>query len=485
MKRMCLVLALVLSFPALRRATAEINSIKIDHLIDAYVKTGRFQGSVLLAKQGEVVYQKGFGFANAEWSVPNKPETKFRVASITKQFTAMLVVQLIADGKLKLNGKLSDYVPEWPKATGEQITILELLTHQSGIPDYTNPAFGESSCDPNQRMTLAKSFWGKPLDFAPGSRFSYSNSGYYMLGVVIERVTGKPYERVLRERILEPLSMNDSGFDDPDAVLPNRAAGYQRTPAGLRNAPAATMCRPYSAGGMYSTVLDLGKWDAALYTDKLVDRKYIDLIFQPAVKTGDHGDSYGFGWRIANRSMPGVTRTVHLAEHSGHISGFSTFIVRIKDDRHLIVLLGNEARADCTALANGITQILYGGEAEAPKTALSDVLGRSIVERGVEWAVREFRDLKQNHSAEYSADEAELNSLGYYFLAKKKTSEAVAVFKLNVELFPNSWSVYDSLGEAYAVAGNRELAIQNYERAHKLDPSESSPEQALKRLKAR
>lgn len=364
MERCLAVLALLLSLPPLRAAESKADSI--DRLMQAYASAGLFQGSVLVADRGEVILQKGYGLANVELNVPNTPETKFRLGSLTKQFTAMLVLQLAAEGKVKLEGRITDYIPEYPKASGERITIHHLLTHQSGIPDFTKAEFARLSREYFSPIDLVKVFWEKPLDFNPGAKYSYSNSGYFVLGVVIEKVAGKPYEHVLRERILEPLDMRDTGCDHNDVILPQRAAGYSKTPDGLRNAAYIEMSNPFSAGAMYSTVLDLRKWDAALYTEKLVGKKYLDRVFQPAVTAGQDR-AYGYGWTISTWTLPGSKRPLRVTEHIGGINGFSSIMARLPEDRHLIVLLANIMGADWGRAPRAIAQILYGEQPEMPQ----------------------------------------------------------------------------------------------------------------------
>ncbi len=358
------VLALLLSPVPLQAAESKADSI--DHLMQAYASAGLFQGSVLVADRGEVILQKGYGLANVELNVPNTPETKFRLGSLTKQFTAMLVLQLAAEGKVKLEGRITDYIPEYPKASGERITIHHLLTHQSGIPDFTKAEFARLSREYFSPIDLVKVFWEKPLDFDPGAKSSYSNPGYFMLGVMIEKVAGKPYEQVLRERILGPLDMQDTGCDHNDVILLQRAAGYSKTPDGLRNAAYIEMSNPFSAGAMYSTVPDLRKWDAALYTEKLVGKKYLDLMFQPAVAVGQDR-AYGYGWTLSTWTLPGSKRPLRVTEHVGGINGFSSIMARLPEDRHLIVLLANIIGADWGSAPRAIAQILYGEQPEMPQ----------------------------------------------------------------------------------------------------------------------
>jgi CubicO group peptidase (beta-lactamase class C family) len=206
---------------------------KIETLLNQYYKFQEFNGSVLVAEEGQVIYKKGFGLSNMEWNIPNTPDTKFRLGSITKQFTAMLVMQLVEEGKLKLNIPITNYIPEYPKNSGNKITIHHLLTHTSGIPNYTSlPGFGDIVRDPETPLDLIKTFWELPLEFEPGARFQYSNSGYIVLGYILEKVTGKSYQDLLKEKIFDPTGMKNSGYDQTSEIIPK---GLQDT---IKSAPA-------------------------------------------------------------------------------------------------------------------------------------------------------------------------------------------------------------------------------------------------------
>jgi CubicO group peptidase (beta-lactamase class C family) len=254
---------------------AQDKSAKIQEVLTLAHKYRQFNGTALVAENGKVIYKGAFGLANMEWAIPNTPDTKFRLGSITKQFTATLIMQLVEQGKIKLDGKLSDYLPDYRKDIGEKVTIHHLLTHTSGIPSYTGlPKFFEDvSRNPYKVDEFVKKYASGDLQFEPGSKFAYNNSGYFLLGAIIEKVTGKPYEQVLKENILDRVGMNNTGYDHHDTILQKRAAGYSKTPDGYTNAPYLDMSIPYAAGSMYSTVEDLYLWDQALYTDKLISAK--------------------------------------------------------------------------------------------------------------------------------------------------------------------------------------------------------------------
>ena len=219
---------LLLIFITANSSFAQQTATQIDELMKKYYDYGQFNGAILVAEKGKVVYAKGLGLANMEWSMPNQPDTKFRIGSITKQFTATLILQLVEEGKLKLDGKITDYLTDYRKDTGDRVTIHHLLNHTSGIPSYTSrPDFRTAIMrNPYKITDFVKQLTSGDLEFEPGSKFSYNNSGYVLLGAIIEKVTGKSYETVLTERILKPLGMTNSGYDSTSPLLPKRASGY-------------------------------------------------------------------------------------------------------------------------------------------------------------------------------------------------------------------------------------------------------------------
>ena len=230
-----LLLAAIFILP--NSGLAQTKAQKIDALMTKFHEYGQFNGAVLVAENGKVIFKKGYGLANMEWNIPNMPETKFRLGSITKQFTAMLILQLAEQGKLKLDGKIADYLPDYPRSTGEKVTIHHLLTHTSGIPSYTGfPQFSsEMSRDPYAPAAFVKTFSDSALQFEPGAKFSYNNSGYFLLGVIIEKVAGKSYEQALQENILQPLNMQNTGYDYHSPIINRRANGYEKRPGGYVN----------------------------------------------------------------------------------------------------------------------------------------------------------------------------------------------------------------------------------------------------------
>ena len=466
-----LVLFGVLAFQV--AAFAQDKAGKIDQLISLYNKYGQFNGSALVADNGKVIYQKGVGLANMEWNIPNTSETKFRLGSITKQFTATLILQLVEQGKIKLDGKLIDYLPDYRQDTGAKITIHNLLSHTSGIPSYTSlPGFFTNvSRNPFAVDDFIKKYASGDLEFEPGTRFVYSNSGYFLLGAIIEKVTGKPYEQALRENIFDPLGMKNTGYDHWGAIIGKRATGYTKTPRGYETAPYLDMSIPYAAGSLYSTVEDLYLWDQALYGEKILSAKSKELMFKPNLS------NYGYGFVMTKATLgPPTKLAVPVIQHNGGINGFSTVIVRMVGEKRLIVLLDNTERGQyLDKIVLDVMSVLYDQPYEMPKRSIAEVLFNTIVEKDVASAIKQYREMKAGSSAgEYDLSEMEVNRLGYQLLQTRKVADAIEIFKLNVELFPQASNVYDSLGEAYMVHGDKELAIANYKKSLELDPKNAN-----------
>jgi CubicO group peptidase (beta-lactamase class C family) len=469
------IVALLLCRPSMAASHAE----QIDALLSAYHQKRQFNGAALVAEKGNVILKKGYGMANMEWQIPNTPDTKFRLGSITKQFTSMIVMQLVKEGRIGLDEKITTYLPDYRKDTGDRVTVRNLLSHTSGIPSYTSiPGFIQNqSRDPYKVADFVKKYTSGDLEFEPGTKFVYDNSGYFLLGAIVEHVTGKPYEEALRERIFDPLGMSDSGYDRSSRVIAKRAAGYQLTPEGYENAPYLDMSIPYAAGSLYSTVEDLYKWDRALYTDRLLPPDLKKTMMTPVL------NNYAFGWAISTMKLDDGKTEVHTIGHGGGINGFNTEIVRMPETQDLVVLLDNTSRGDkLDPLGRGIIDILHSIDAPPPKVTIVDELMKTLKTADVQHAIARYRELKANEPGKYDFRESELNNLGYVLLQRGRVADAIEIFRLNVEAYPNAWNVYDSLGEAYAAHGERDLAIANYKKSLELNPKNSNAVDALKRL---
>lgn len=455
--------------PLAHAADAVEKAAKIDKLIAQYSEQNSFTGTVLVSDHDKVIFKKGYGLANREWNIPNTPDTKFRLGSITKQFTSMLVMQQVQKGTLKLDAHLSDYLPYYRKDTGSKVTLHQLLNHTSGIPSYTDDPkfFPELSRDPYTPDAFVQKFCSGDLQFEPGSQWHYNNSGYFILGAILEHVTGKPYDVLLKQSILDPLGMKDTGYDRSDVVLSKRASGYELELADVTNAAYLDMSLPYAAGSLYSTVEDLFLWDQALYTNKLLRADLKEKLFTPAPNSRE----YGYGWFITQIPPEEAGGGSTLIQHGGGINGFNTLEYRLVRDHVLIVLLNNTPGVNLTQMADGIRAILYDREPPAPKRSLKLILGPIIAARGAEAAVARYAELKRTDPNGFDFKESQLNNLGYLLMEKNRFKDAIAIFKLNAEQFPKSGNAYDSLAEAYERDGQKSLAIANYRKSVELDPN--------------
>lgn len=462
--------------------TQSQKAAKIDEVMTTANKYRLFNGSVLIAENGKVIYKKGLGLANMEWNIPNTTETRFRLGSITKQFTAALILQLVDQGKVKVDGKISDYLPVYRKDVGNKVTVHQLLNHTSGIPSYTGlPGFMKDvSRNPFTVDEFVTKYASNDLEFEPGSKFSYNNSGYFLLGAIVEKVTGKPYATVLKEQILDPLGMKNTGYDVYGTIIEKRAAGYQKTADGYVNAPYLDMSIPYAAGSLFSTVEDLYLWDQALYTDRVVSPASKALMYKPNL------NDYAYGWAITKTNFSGGAANAPIIAHTGGINGFNTLIARFPEQKHLIVLLDNTSQGGALGgIQREIINILYGQPHELPRMPLAEILNKTIGEKGIEAGIAQYREFKTNQAKVYDFREPELNRLGYQLLSQKKLKEAIEIFKLNVAEYPQGFNTYDSLAEAYMNNGDTELAIQNYKKSLELNPQNASATAALKRLESK
>jgi CubicO group peptidase (beta-lactamase class C family) len=443
---------------------------KLDKLITAYAESGKFNGSVLVAEKGKVIYKKGFGLADMEWNIPNQPDTKHRLGSITKQFTAMLIMQLVEQSKLKLDVPISTYLPDYPKKHGDVITIHHLLTHSSGTPNFTSFQIYFKNIRPNaySPMQLVNLFADSTLQFKPGEKHAYSNSGYVLLGYIIEKVTGKTYEQVLQENIFTPLKMNNTGYDHYRRMLKNRASGYEKNGRLYVNANFIDMSVPYAAGAMYSTVEDLFLWDQALYGNQLLRKENMDLLFAKHIPSGG-SYYYGYGWGIGAIPLGNTTERIETVGHGGGIDGFNTQLTRIPSDKSFIVLLNNTGGAPLNEMVNAIAAILYDKSYNLPKRSVAYSVGNMMEKQGIPAALEYYKGIHKDSTGFY-LNEGEMNGTGYQFLQEGKAKEAAAIFKLNTQAFPKSANTYDSYGEALMALGNKKEAIENYLQSVTMNP---------------
>jgi CubicO group peptidase (beta-lactamase class C family) len=337
--------------------------------MQAEVKVNDFSGAVLVAQQGKIMYEKAFGMANREWNIPNGAETKFQIGSLTKQFTAAAILQLAEAGKLKLDDRLSKYIPDFPK--GDTVTLHMLLTHTSGIKSYTGiRGFSKVAALPYSRDSVIAFFKNEPYDFSPGTKYRYNNSGYFLLGYIIEKVTGQLYSDYILNNVVKKAGLQNTSINRLDSILTNRAEGYTKTKSGWKHAIHIAMEFPYSAGAMVSTSGDLYKWNKALFEGRVVSPAMLTKMTTPFL------GKYGFGLGID--SLDNHRRI----GHNGGIPGFISHDVYFPaEDIHIIVLSNNSSNS--SGIANALSAILFNKEVAAPYKHVAVILDSAMLKRYV------------------------------------------------------------------------------------------------------
>ena len=321
---------------------------RMEQIIQSYVADHKFMGSVLVARDGKTLLDKGYGFANLEWQVPDTPTTKFRIGSITKQFTAASILLLEERGKLKTDDPVKKYMPDAP-AAWDKVTIFHLLTHTSGIPSFTSfPDLPKRQLEAMTPQQLVDWFRDKPLEFEPGTKWNYSNSGYVLLGYLIEKISGQSYADFVQQNIFTPLGMKDSGYDSNSAIIERRAAGYAPGKNGPENAGFVNMTVPLSAGGLYSTTEDLLRWEQGLFGGKLLSPASLAKMTTP------FKEDYAFGLGVSSQGG-------HKAiTHDGGIQGFNTSMIYYPDEKLVIEVLANINGPAAGQIAAALGKVAHG-----------------------------------------------------------------------------------------------------------------------------
>ena len=355
--------------------SATDKAARIDELVTRYEQCGYLNGAVLVAEHGKVLYEKGVGKADIRAQTPNTPKTKFGIASITKQFTAVLVLQQVAKGNLRLEGTVSEYLPWYRKDTGDRMTIEQLLHHTSALPaDYDSPEFSESAAATRryEPRFFAEKFCQPDLVAKPGTKWAYSNGGYVLLGLILEQATGKSFSDLLHEQILIPLGMTNTGLDQNDLAQKGGAVGYTRH-AGPRYAvgPDLDRVHVFSAGAMYSTVEDLFRWNQALSTGNLLTRDMREQVFKPGLS------DWAYGWFVTRipGGRPGAGSA--LAEMRGDMPGnFFAWTLRYPEQDAVVIVLRN-GYGSTEHFEDNLQAILFNQQPRFPSRSPKDLVAHT------------------------------------------------------------------------------------------------------------
>lgn len=466
---------------------------KYEEYLSAAHARGQFNGTALVFDGGKVVYQRAFGLRSIDPIDSLDLNSQFRLASVSKQFTAMAIMILKEQGKLRYDQDVRDFIPELPY---EGITIRHLLHHLSGLPLYeqlmdenwkTDLSFDDPARYTNGNEDVIKLLaeLKAPLFFKPGEQFKYSNTGYNLLGTIVARASGMSFADFTQKYIFDPAGMTRTVMYDfvigTDPKMPDRAYGFQVAWDGTTRSPADShyLNRGLGEDGVYSTVGDLLKWDRILYTDKLVSKATLEEAFTPAVLDNGGKTDFGFGWFI-QRSPTGKK----MVQHSGGWLSFSTYILRGIEEDKCLVILKNNSGVGGWGVIEGMTNLLYDKPAALPPLSIRVEMGKEVAGGGVEHAIAQYRKWKAEGSADLVINEGELNMLGYDLLWAGRVDDAVAILRLTMEEYPGSANTYDSYGDALLAKGDSVHALENFKEAFAMDGTLSATKEKIVAIEA-
>ncbi len=418
----------------------------IDETLSRLHDFGLFNGVVLAADGDDIIYHEAFGTASFEWDIPNTTDTRFKIASITKSFTANLVLCLVEADKLALDDVITDFLPDYPAGPGNRITIEQLLVQTAGIPDYLElPGFlEEKAIHEHDRYEFVKHFSELELEFEPGTDWNYGNSGYYLLGLIIEQASGLTYEEALQKYILEPAGLEDTGYAATGKIIERLAEGYERTPAGYERAPFFHSSAGFSAGMMYSTAKDLFKWTRALFDGLLLeDQEYLQNMVTP------QKEDYGYGVFIGSQRIGSKNDLV--VSHSGNIHGFSSQLTYFAFSDYTLIILDNTKQ--CTSRTYfALRDLLFGLSASVEvREPVSHVLGSVIEQSGIEEAILFYSELREERGDECDFSLSEFIRLGDFYLERGQPETAQKIFELAITLYPETSRLEDRLEKIQSI----------------------------------
>lgn len=408
-----LAVCAALSSPLAEAQTSHTSAPRADlePIVQAAYSADAPGAAVIVVLKGKTLYRGARGLANIELDVPLRPESVFRIGSVTKQFTAAAILLLAEEGKLSLSDPITKFLPDYP-VQGHLVTIRHLLSHTSGIPNYTElPEWQPTMRNDVSVQQLIDVFKNKPFDFAPGEHWKYDNSGYILLGAIIEKVSGQSYPEFLSTHIFEPLGMKSSRYEDLAKITPGRVAGYMRDNSGWRNADYLSMSQPYSAGSLISTVDDLARWDAAIEHGELLKPASWQRACSSFTLNNGTLTRYGAGWII------GRVGPVATVEHGGGINGFNAYVLRAPEQQLYVAVLANASppqtppqEVAVKLAARALDVSLDSPEIQIPPARLNEYVGNYLIEGTKTRSIK--RDNGRLYASDGDADRLELVPVG-------------------------------------------------------------------------
>ncbi|HZJ36569.1 MAG TPA: serine hydrolase [Gillisia sp.] len=439
---------------------------KIDNLLNEYMDLDLFSGVVLVTQKGKPIYNKAFGMADVENNIPVNIDTRFDIGSMTKAFTKSIILNLVYEGKLELDDKLGQYLKGFSEIPSKQVTIGHLLNHNSGFGDYHTPEYMKLPAEQKTISAILDIARKQGLLFTPGEGDMYSNIGYVLLGAIIQEVTGKPYNKVVEERILKPLKLNNT-FLNKKYSIPNRAIGYETGITGeLKNSDYLQL-NPTPAGSFMSTATDMLKFFRAYY--------YGEKLWKEGAKKLER--DYKFLKRLQSNG--------DAAMIAGGFAGVNSVSLVVLRDEISIIVLANRNPPAAIEVGNGILEIIRGNEPMQPIKPIAPVIAKAYFENGADYVKKNFDEFTRGTGMMQPKEDL-LNEIGYALLQsgnREDLTNAITIFKLNTELFPNVANTWDSYGEALLKSGNNDGALRAYEKALEINPNIPSAMKMIKELK--
>lgn len=450
---------------------------KIAALMKTYHDYNMFDGAILVAEQGKVIYKGAFGMANHEWNIPNATDTKFMIGSVSKPITSILMLIQSQKGLINLDKTVADYLPEFLNKPAGRVKIKQLMSHTSGIPNYDiiPDFFPRISRQNFTREDYLKVFMDSALIFEPGSNYYYSSWGYFTLGYIMERVTGKSYAQLMKEDIFDKIGMEGSGSYFHTQVIPKRATGYDYSLGGYTSSDFRDQSNTMGTGDIYSTVEDLFKLHLAITNNSLINKKWTEEMFTPGIRPW----RYGYGWFNQQfRYTP--TDSVFTNYHLGMTEGFLSFLVRIPGTNSFFVFLCNSSPTHFFGIATNLLRILHDKPVEL-KQPVHKVIESMIGSTGVQAAVNAYDALKAD-SLHYYIDWWNMEQVGQQLVTLKRYDEARILFEKIALEFPTRDLVMVSLATTYEKLGRKGDAIQYYKKAISINSNNEEAKNKLKLL---
>jgi CubicO group peptidase (beta-lactamase class C family) len=456
---------------------AQNKADQISNIMSTYHKYNMFDGAVLVAENGKIIFKEAYGLANREWNIPNTPDTKFMIGSVSKPITATLVLILVQKGLIDLDKTLDEYLVEFKNKPAAKVTIRQLLSHSSGMPNYDiiKDFFPKMSRQFFTREDYVKLYLDAPLAFTPGTKYLYSSWAYFTLGYIIEKVTEKSYSQAMKEEIFDKLGMENSGSYYHTQIVPKRASGYDYGLGDFLSADFRDQSNTMGTGDLYSTVEDLFKFHMALANHTLLNKELTKEMFTPGIRPV----RYGFGWFNQNFRYTS-TDSVAANYHLGSTEGFISFMIRIPESNSMAVILCNSYPTDYFGIIQNLLKVLYNKPVilkEPIHKKMEIIVGQSTAAK----AVAEYKEMKAD-TVHYYADWLQLYYLGENLLSLKRYDDARIIVENNVREFPDKYLIALSMANIYLSLNNRGEALKFYKRTLELNPDIEEAKNRLKEL---